>query len=303
MIPPAMKPNFIGLGGQKCASTWLYEVLRDHPEVYVSTPKEIDFFSSHYENGFQWYERSFSAANGKRAIGEISPSYLPDRDAPLRACEYNPGFRLVVSLRDPVERAYSNHLHEIRLGHYSGDDLSFEAGLANNPMYVEQSRYARHLACWLRHFPRGQLLVVLQEEIAAHPRQEARRLYEFLGIDAQHAPASVATRANDSYLPKSRSGERLIRAVGSATRASGLSWLVELMRRTGVIAAIHRRSRLQIRAVVPPMRNSTREDLYRLFGTECIELAEMIGRESLPWKTWESAVSRRSSHALCSPQP
>jgi hypothetical protein len=298
-----MKPNFIGLGGQKCASTWLYEVLRDHPDVYVSTPKEIDFFSSCYENGSQWYERSFAAAHGKRAVGEISPSYLPDCDAPARACEYNPAFRLVVSLRDPVERAYSNHLHEIRLGHYAGEDLSFEAGLANNPMYLEQSRYAKHLARWLRYFPRGQLLVVLQEEIASYPDREARRLYEFLGIDAQHVPASVAARSNDSYLPRSRSGERLIRAVGNATRSLGLSRLVELMRRAGLIAAIHRGSRLQIREIVPPMRSSTREDLYRLFGNECIELAGMIGRESLPWKTWESAVSRRSPHALCTPQP
>src|SRR5687767_9096163 len=138
-------PTFIGLGGQKCASTWLHVVFRDHADAYVSTPKELDFFSSFYDRGFQWYEAHFAAAEGRRAIGEISPSYLPDHDAPARAHAYNANLRIIVALRDPVERAYSNHLHDIRLGHYSGRDLSFETGLANNPMYLEQSRYALHL--------------------------------------------------------------------------------------------------------------------------------------------------------------
>jgi hypothetical protein len=297
-----MKPNFIGLGGQKCASTWLYAVLKDHPDTYVSTPKEIDFFSKFYENGFQWYEKSFAAAHGKRAIGEISPSYLPDCNAPARACEYNPSFRVVVSLRDPVDRAYSNHLHEIRLGHYSGDDLSFEAGLANNPMYVEQSRYGKHLARWLKYFPREQLLVVLQEEITSNPRREAHRLCEFLGLDTRHIPPAAAARVNDGYLPKSRAREQLTRAVGDAARGLGLKPFVEFMRRTGLIAAIHHRNHLNINDIVPPMRDSTRADLYRLLGEECIDLAGMIGRESLPWKTWESAVGRPDLHAICSPQ-
>src|SRR5262249_43557994 len=194
-----MKPTFIGLGGQKCASTWVHSVLKDHPDAYVSTPKEIDFFSSFYENGFQWYERSFAGAQHQRAIGEISPSYLPDGNAPARAHEYNPRFRIIVSLRDPVERAYSNHLHEVRLGHYADEDLSFEAGLANNPMYLEQSRYAKHLGRWLRHFPRDQLLVILQEEISADPAQQARRLYQFLGLDSGPGPAGAGGTVNDSH--------------------------------------------------------------------------------------------------------
>ena len=177
---PEMKPTFIGLGGQKCASSWLYTVFNDHPDAFVSTPKELNYFSAVYDRGHQWYESHFTAGAGRAAVGEISPSYLPDRDAPARAHAYNPDFRILVALRDPVERAYSNHLHNIRLGYYQGADLSFEAGLANNPMYVEQSRYAKHLRAWLEHFPPEQMLIVLQEEIAADPQAQARRVYEFL---------------------------------------------------------------------------------------------------------------------------
>ena len=285
-----MRPNFIGLGAQKCASTWLRRVLQDHPDTYVGAPREIDFFSSYYDRGFQWYEANFAAAARKSAVGEISPSYFPDSDAPARAHAYNPGFRIIVALRDPIERAYSNHLHEIRLAQYSGSDLSFEAGLANNPMYVEQSRYATHLSRWLDYFPPGQILVVLQEEIQADPQREARRVYEFLGISTDHVSGFVEDRANQSYLPKSRSREEFLKRSGSLIRKLGMSWLVNALRRTGVVAAIHRGNRLNIREIVPPMREETREKLYQVLGLEALELASVLGRQSLPWKTWARAA-------------
>lgn len=290
-----MRPSFIGLGGQKCASSWLYMVFRDHPDVFVTVPKELDFFSAFYDRGFQWYESFFAVADGKAAIGEISPSYLPDRDAPARAHAYNPDFRIIVALRDPVERAYSNHLHDVRLGHYSGQDLSFEAGLANNPMYVEQSRYATHLSRWTKYFPSKQIHVLLQEEIRSDPRGAARGLYAFLGVDSGHVSESVADRANESYLPKSENRERIVRGIGRVVRKTGLGWFASWLHRVGFIAAIHRGNRLNIREIVPPMREETRGRLQELLAEETLTLAEMLNRESLPWRTWEHAARRMPS--------
>jgi len=174
------KANFLGIGAQKCASTWIHRVLEDHPQVKVSTPKELDFFSYYYNHGFQWYERHFEESEPCLVRGEISTSYFYDWFAPERAAEYNPDFRLIVSLRDPVDRAYSNHLHEIRIGHYIGPDLGFEAGLAQNPMYIEQSRYWKQFQHWLQFFPKERFLVLIQEEIMADPTYAVHQLYEFL---------------------------------------------------------------------------------------------------------------------------
>lgn len=290
-----MKPTFIGLGGQKCASSWLYQVFNDHPDAFVSTPKELNFFSSLYERGCQWYESHFTEAAGRLAVGEISPSYLPDSDAPARAHAYAPNLRIILALRDPVERAYSNHLHDIRLGYYKGTDLSFEAGLENNPMYVEQSRYARHLSRWLAFFPMSQVLVVLQEEIRADPVAQARRVYEFLGIAAEHTSDFIGRRANESYLPKSRSWENFIRSAGAMTRRSGFAWLDSLLRRTGAISALHRGNRLEIRDIVPPAMDATRARLHATLADDTLRLAQILGRKKLPWKTWEHAVSSATS--------
>ena len=145
-----MKVNFIGIGAQKCASTWVHRILYDHPEVAIYLGKEIDFFSNDYVLGYQWYEKQLGdVSSSVKAMGEISPSYFADSDTPNRVFLYNPDMKIVLSLRDPIERAYSNHLHQIRIGYFAGQDLDFDKGMKNNPMYLEQSRYAQHLARWL----------------------------------------------------------------------------------------------------------------------------------------------------------
>lgn len=77
-----MKPNFIGIGAQKCASSWLYDILADHPEAAVSATKELDFFSYHYERSYAWYERQFPEKLGAKAIDEITPSHFNEDAAP-----------------------------------------------------------------------------------------------------------------------------------------------------------------------------------------------------------------------------
>jgi hypothetical protein len=254
----------------------------------VSDPKELDFFSYNYERGFQWFERHFQENSLALVKGEISPSYLHDLAAPARLSAYRPDARILVTLRDPVERAYSNHLHDIRIENFQGPDLSFEAGLANNPMYIEQSRYAAHLKRWMGFFPSEQILVLLQEEIKADPHGQARLVYRFLGMDEHHVSNSIEKRANESYLPKSRERERLMRKLGDAARTAGLGAGVDLLRRTGVIDRIKQSNQQNIRNVVPPISAETREKLEVSFLDETRELAAILGRERLPWKTWKS---------------
>lgn len=287
-----MKPTFIGLGGQKCASSWLHAIFADHPQAFVSTPKELDFFSSHFERGFQWYERHFEAATGGHiAVGEISPSYLPDSDAPARARRYNPDLRILVALRDPVERAYSNFLHDVRLGYYQSAAPSFEDALANNPMYVEQSRYARHLRRWMEFFPASQFLIVLQEEIHDDPDGQARRVYDFLGVSRAHCSTALNARTNESYLPLSRAREERIRSLGRLLRASRLGWVDRLARRSGLIRMLHSVNRVDIRTVVPPVTDTQRAALMAIFAEDVADVAEISGRRALPWATWAATDS------------
>ncbi|HYG88109.1 MAG TPA: sulfotransferase [Azospirillum sp.] len=289
------RPTFLGIGAQKCASSWIHDVLADHPEVFVSEPKELDFFCNHYHYGFQWYGRHFEGAGGATAVGEISPGYFWHPEAPRRARDWMPDLRIVLALRDPVERAFSNHLHEVRKGHFRGSDLSFEAGLRNNPMYRHQSLYATHLSAWLAAFPRDRILVMLAEEVQENPAREAMRLYDFLGVSAAHRSARLFARSHESVMPRNRLLGRTLRGLGDALRRVGLEGAVGAVKRAGPVDALLKRNRQSLREVVPPMLPQTVERLQAEFAEEVLRLAALLRRPDLPWPTFRRAAERAAA--------
>lgn len=278
------KANFLGVGAQKCATTWVHRVLQDHPQAAVSEPKELDFFSAAYDRGFQWYDEHFDNA-AALASGEISPSYFHDREAPARAHAYNPDFRIVLTVRDPLARAYSNHLHEVRIGHYRGPDLRFEAGWANNPMYLEQSLYAKHLRNWLAHFARERILVLVQEEIEQDPVAQAQKLYAFLGIDTGHQSAALFRRVNQSSEEKLKGMNNVLRGMGKVGRRLGVRALVNSARSNRLVNRLRDANRRHLDTVVPAMTAETRDRMHALLIDDARAFAQLVQRDDLPWPT------------------
>jgi Sulfotransferase domain len=168
--------------------------------------KEVSFFDRHYGRGVGWYRGHFPLRSGGRIVGEASPGYLFHPLAPERVREIVPDARLIVLLRDPVDRALSHYHHEVALGR---EPLSFEEALDAEPerthgeeeriardvgyfshawwdyTYVARGRYAEQLERWLAVFRRDQLLVVATEELAADTAGTYRRVLEFIGASAR----------------------------------------------------------------------------------------------------------------------
>jgi hypothetical protein len=293
-----VKPTFLGIGAQKCASSWIRNVLHDHPEVFVSHPREVDFFSYHYNRGYSWYERHFDSAGSAKAIGEISPSYFCDPLAPVWVRECQRDVKLILTLRDPIARAFSNHLHEIRMGHFRGTDLRFEAGLESNPMYLFQSRYGTHLANWLKAFPKEQMLVLVQEEIQANAVAQARRLYSFLDVDPAYQSKFLFRRSHESVGAHRPALFRAWRVVGEFGRRHGLGNLVEGVKKFPPIAAIMAANRRDLRTEVPAMHAATRQALAHDLAPELLILAELLDRHDWPWPTWHAIRAAATEHAV-----
>jgi Sulfotransferase domain len=195
-------PDFLILGAQKAGTTALYAYLRWHPGVTGPSWKEVSFFDRHYARGVSWYRGHFPVRDGGRLVGEASPGYLFHPLAPERVRATVPDARLIVLVRDPVDRALSHYHHEVALGR---ERLSFEDALAaeeertrgeeermvRDPTYfshawwdyayVARGRYAEQLERWLALFPRDGLLVLASEELAADTAGSYRRVLEFLG--------------------------------------------------------------------------------------------------------------------------
>ena len=221
-------PDFLVLGAQKAGTTALYAYLRWHPGITGPSWKEVSFFDRHWWRGVGWYRGQFPLRSGGLIVGEASPSYLFHPLAPERARTLVPDARLIVLVRNPVDRAYSQYQHEVALGR---EPLSFEDALAAEDermrgevdrlvadprafsrawwdhTYVARGRYAEQLERWLRVFPREQLLVVATEELGAAPGETYAASLGFLGsapytlaqyprvFDRDYAPMAPGTRA------------------------------------------------------------------------------------------------------------
>jgi len=272
-------PTFLGIGAQKCASTWIYDILRDHPQVFVSDRKEIDFFSYGYDRGFQWYCNHFCTSHTTDAVGEISPSYFHEFSVPERVKRHIPDPKIIVSLRDPVERAISNHQHEVRVGHFIGKDLSFEAGLENNPMYLEQGLYAKHLARWFHYFSADKILVVFLEEIKENRVDVARRIYNFLNVNTDFNSEAFDRQSNPGHLNRYYNLERLRNRLHLTTKQLGLDSIWSTLSRLGLHAAYSRINKIPTDRIIPPISADTRVKLKEYFSSDVAMLAELLNRE------------------------
>jgi hypothetical protein len=217
--PPASPlVSAIGIGVQKAATSWLFRCLAQHPDLRGAQrderDKELNFFNHNYEYGYDWYEPHFESGPWQNL--EFSVLYFHDANVPGRVKEYNPDARLLLCLRNPVDRAISQHRHEIRKGRLPSRETAFWDALTRNPSYIEQGRYADHLERWLEHFELTQFHIVEYDQIREEPDQVLQRAFRFLGVDPTFRPSLTNERVNRSLVQ----GDGLIRsALGFAGRS------------------------------------------------------------------------------------
>lgn len=216
--PWRVLPNFVILGAQKAGTTTLYDNLVKHPSVHSCDIKEVHFFDTNWSKGENWYRAHFATEREKRAAQEQQISWITGEGSPYymfhplvagRMKQVCPEARLIIILRDPVERAYSHYQHERRKGR---EPLSFENALADEEQrlageadriisgaadtsfshqhysYKARGHYADQLEEWFRHFPREQFLILDSKLLNADFAGTLREVHNFLGIESLELP-------------------------------------------------------------------------------------------------------------------
>lgn len=223
-------PNFIYIGPAKAGSTWLHETLQGHPEIYLPAVKDLHFFNRYYERGVDWYAGHFANAHAEQGvIGEVCQSYLAAPTAADRMAEcLGEDLRLMVTLRNPVQRAFSHYLYMLRQGQRP---QSFRDALATHGSLIKQSRYARDLRRYLRHFPRESVYVGVFDDLRADPQAFLDDLLAWLGV----SPMILTRTQRDARLPASKARSRsaartLHRSALWARERNRASWVGRLKR-------------------------------------------------------------------------
>lgn len=210
-----MLPDFVILGAQKSATTFVQCCLEEHPQVLM-VPREVPCFEDPDYASFEIgeLERLLEPASAERAHGIKRADYLAKPEVPQRIHRHLPEARLVAVLRDPVARAISAYFHYLKLGLLPLLPLergmpmvldgSLSASYPRAASVLEYGRYHAHLSRYLGLFPRRRLLVLIQEELARDNRAAMRQVYEFLGVDADFAPPSVGRSRNPGVYSMTR---------------------------------------------------------------------------------------------------
>lgn len=177
-------PDFLCVGFRKTGTTWLFENLHHHPDIYEPPYKNVRYFSDDFHLPLDGYAEHFSAGRGQ-VKGDFSNSYAFISDARIRFIRaVLPQMKLIVLLRDPVEREWSEFLHRLTMQQTDLSSLSDDEvrhTLANAPL-ASTGGYTPLLDKWLRVFPKEQLFVGFYEQVRTQPRKLLSDLFEFLGV-------------------------------------------------------------------------------------------------------------------------
>ena len=211
-------PNFLYLGPDKSGSSWLFEVLRNHPDCFVPACKDVYYFDEHYDKGMDWYLDFFRDARpGVPAMGELSHSYLFSMEAADRIRKDLPGVKLMASLRQPVERCYSHYLYLVSSGLVTS---SFAETIDNRPGLTRSSYYAKSVEGYLERFGAERFKVLFFDDLKKDPRHYASQVYDFLGLSFNEAfdydkKVREARAARNVYLARlAKHGALMARKLG-----------------------------------------------------------------------------------------
>jgi len=273
-------PTFLGIGVPRGGTTWLHTLLASHPEVYMPTRrKEIRFFEKYYERGLSWYSTFFcppEQAERYRAIGEISTQYYDCEACPQRISTILPQAKLIIMLRNPVNRAYSHYGFVVQRRNYRG---SFQEFLASRHAALEKGFYSRYLKQYLRYFDRNQILAPLFEEVFIDDFKTKKTIADFLDIGVDKFPSSPANgKINASTVPTHQSLYGFVVKTGRRLRKQNLEPVVDFVMRLGIQRILSKGSSLE------PLDQELKKELSRSYYQEFDELEQCMQIDLSAWR-------------------
>lgn len=277
-----MKPYFIGLGAQRSGTSWIYACLYEHPQLHMPF-KEVNFFGrdEQYEKGLTWYENHFSGQPEGKLSGEFSTTYLDSDVAPGRIYKYHPEVKLIVSLRNPVERALSNYYNNI-MGGLVGPEVTFDEALDVHPEYLTQGMYHQQLQNYLEYFPREQLLVLIYEDSIVTPIVFIQGIYRFLDVDSKFRPSMIEEKVNVGRKPKSVKLDLALDAWANALRRKGLHRFIWFIKRIGFVKLLRQANSGQLKES-SDLSESRRAQLKNHFRDDIKRLEVLLNRDLAMW--------------------
>jgi len=286
-----MKVDFFIVGAPKAGTTSLYHYLNEHPQVEMSSQKEPDYFSDKaiHKQGMYYGKNRVNTLDKYESLfvqkesvvyGEGSVSYLFYDNVAEDIKKYNPNAKIIIMLRNPIERAFSHYLMDYRLGLISD---SFENILAKKSkhknahlfyqQYIEVSKYAKQIQRYLDFFEKDNILVIDYEDFKKNVSKTVDQVYSFLNISAEFA-ADINTKHNTFTMPKNK----VIRFIYSFVFLRKiLTFLFPIYLVKNIRVLLFKADKK------PELLKETRSQLRIIFNDDIKKLEEVLGKNYSKW--------------------
>jgi|LUMJ01.1.fsa_nt_gb hypothetical protein len=207
-------PDFLIIGASRSGGTTLYENLTQHPNILSAAFMEILFFEDQYHKGIGWYRghfphiwKKYTKFKKKKLTGEASPRYFVSPRTPMRIAKLIPDVKLIIILRDPIDRVYSQYQQKVAQGDETRSfDEIVDCGIADGEIkaknafermkkdsnyytldynlraYLTHSRYVEHIEYWMKYFPKNQFLILDSKEFNESPNKIFEKVFDFLNL-------------------------------------------------------------------------------------------------------------------------
>jgi hypothetical protein len=286
-----MKVDFFIVGAPKAGTTSLYHYLNEHPQVEMSSQKEPDYFSDKaiHEQGMYYGKNRVDTLDKYESLfvqkesvvyGEASVSYLFYDNVAEDIKKYNPKAKIIIMLRNPIERAFSHYLMDYRLGLISD---SFENIIARKSkhknahlfyqQYIEVSQYVKQIQRYLDFFEKENILFIDYEDFKKNVSKTVDQVYNFLNISAEFA-ADINTKHNAFTMPKNK----VIRFIYSFVFLRKiLTFLFPIYLVKNIRVLLFKADKK------PELLKETRSQLRIIFNDDIKKLEEVLGKNYSKW--------------------
>lgn len=272
------RPTFLFVGPDKSGSSWLYQILSQHPDCYVPEAKDIYFFDRYYDKGLDWYWSYFrNAPDDATALGELSHDYLFSRKAAERIHAALPEVTILACLRNPVERSVSQYQY-MRRGGEVGDD--FWEAISAHPKIIDNSRYLNNVQSYIDIFGRAQVQLLSFDDLTANARSFGEDVLSRLGLRSD-VELPYEQRVREAGMARSPTLSRALKSGANIARQLGMSNLVGRVKHSRASSLAYRELKPGERTCLTP---EEKDRLWQIFAPEIPELSRLMGRDLSHWK-------------------
>ena len=268
--------HFIGIGSGKSGSTWLFNNIRKHPEIYSKNEKEINYFSRHFRKyDLDWYLNKFGNKGTNQISGEFSVEYMSYKGTAQRIKQvFGNDVSLLAILRNPISRVFSDYKHAQRKGDIPIDrPFSEYIGIESN---LAVGMYSDQLKEFFQTFPESNLKVVFYEDVMDHKHDSLKDIYRWLKVvDIDFLPEGMDSYENKGANYRLLFLENLIARTSRFFNDIGFGGFVETLKVIGIPSFI-RKLNFKDDDLGSPDQDSVKV-LIDYFGPSVIRLEKLLG--------------------------